>query len=43
MAGYIYAFINELSFEGQFAPADVAKGLLYCTRGQCIIKRFLTD
>ena len=36
MAGYIYAFINELSFEGQFAPADVAKGLLDFLRS-CIM------
>lgn len=42
MAGYIYAFINELSFEGQFAPADVAKGLLdflrSCNRIKDLVK-----
>ena len=42
MTGYIYAFINELSFEGQFAPADVAKGLLNflrsCNRIKDIVK-----
>lgn len=43
MAGHIYAFINELSFEGQFAPADVAKGLLdflrSCNRIKDLVKQ----
>lgn len=32
MAGHIYAFINELSFEGQYAPMNVGKGLLHFLR-----------
>lgn len=42
MADHIYAFINELSFEGQFALGDVAKGLLSflrsCNRIKDLVK-----
>jgi len=38
MAGHIYAFINELSFQGQFKPDYIVKGLLEFLRSVSRIK-----